>query len=83
MLTAAAHGKLKRQLKFWEDEITSCIFGTMQHLPVRMTWEIFGRIAAAAKINKGLFNVILPERFEFVEGHAKKTLRGHVVLRFF
>jgi hypothetical protein len=78
MLTAAAHGKLKRQLKFWEDEITSCIFGTMQHLPVRMTWEIFGRIAAAAKINKGLFNVILPERFEFEFWPKWATGSGYV-----
>ena len=78
MLTAAAYGKLKRRLDFHEDEVTSCIFGAMRHLPVQTTWKIIKRLAVDAKINNDLFNVVSPERLEFEFWPKWATGSGHV-----
>lgn len=50
MLTAAAHGKLKRRIVLHEDEVTSCIFGEMQYLPPDMIWQIFNQLTKDAKL---------------------------------
>ena len=50
MLTAAAHGKLKRKIVLHEDEVTSCIFGEMQHLPPDVISKIFSQLTRDAKI---------------------------------
>jgi hypothetical protein len=66
MLTAAAHKKIKRKLDLHEDEITSCIFGAMQHLPINIVRDFFIRMAKEAAIQKPLFTD-LPDKavFEF------------------
>jgi hypothetical protein len=44
MLIAAAKKKLKRQTHLWEDEVTSCVFGEMRHLPASDIWAFFSRL---------------------------------------
>ena len=78
MLTAAAHGKLKRQIDLWEDEITSCILGEMQHLPVQDVWEIFRKLAAYGKIPKDLSHIAHPDEFKFEFWPKWETGSGYV-----
>ena len=78
MLTAAAHGKLKRRLDLYEDEVTSCIFGAMQHLPIGITWKIFKRLFKDAKIHFDFSNSSLPDRVEFEFWPKWATGSGHV-----
>jgi hypothetical protein len=78
MLTAAAYGKLKRRLDLHEDEVTSCIFGAMQHLPVRITWQIFLQLAQDAKLKKDLFSAMTPDQVKFNFWPKWATGSGHV-----
>lgn len=54
MLIAAENKKLKRKLELHEDEITSCVFGAMQLLPVEPVWEIFSKLAKSAGVQNYL-----------------------------
>jgi hypothetical protein len=69
LLTAAAHGKLKRKIVLHEDEVTSCIFGEMQHLPTDVIWKIFSQLTKDAKIKdvKTIENVFCesPDKVNF------------------
>ena len=67
MLTAAAHGKIKRveKLELWEDEITSCIFGEIKYLKSLEVWNIFRHLAKAAKIEDSIWPKEVPDKVKF------------------
>jgi len=75
---AAAKGHLTRKVDLREDEVTSCIFGEMKHLPVQTVWAIFNHLATNAKINKDFFDVTAPEWMEFKFWPKWDTASGHV-----
>ena len=77
MLTAAAYGKLKRNILFWEDEITSCVFGAMQYLPAHTVWEIFRRMANEARIAEQRPGVE-PDTVDFIFWPQWQTGSGYV-----
>ena len=67
MLTAAMHGKLKRSIKLWEDEVTSCIFGTLQHYSPIEIVKFFDELVRIAGIKKEdfLYDSTLNVEFTF------------------
>lgn len=65
MLIAAAHKKLKRRLDLHEDEITSCIFGSMQYLPIDIVWGTIKHLLSVAGIEKDKLLIESPDKAEF------------------
>ena len=83
MLTAAVHGKLKRQVKLWEDEVTSCIFGEMKHLNVSSVWSIFRHLAETAHVSDSIWPKEIPDRVEFEFWPKTGPVEPDLIVHFF
>lgn len=65
MIIAAQKRKIKRKIRLYEDEITSCIFGEMRNLNPKALWRIFGRFVSYSNISEELWPEKEPTKVEF------------------
>jgi hypothetical protein len=83
MITSALKSKLKRKISFYEDEITSCIFGEMKHIDPNIIWKIFRRLIISTGIQSDYWNDYVPTNVQFKFWNRNNNVEPDIILHFF